>query len=188
MHKNIPNILTYSRLFAVPLLVLFFLLNIENNRLICCVIFIMASLTDWLDGYLARRWQVESPFGAFLDPVADKIIVAAALILLSSDIFYIYDLAYITIPAIIIISREILISALREWMAEKGLRDVVKVSNLGKYKTTFQMLAIICLLYGKKFFIIDTQPVGTVLLLISAGLALISMFSYFASAWPYIKK
>ena len=188
MHKNIPNILTYLRLAAVPLLVLFFLLNIENNRLICCTIFIIASVTDWFDGYLARRWQVESPFGAFLDPVADKVLVAAALILLSADIFYVYPQIYIILPAIIIISREILISGLREWMAEKGRREAVKVSSLGKYKTTFQMLAISCLLYGKKIYIIDLQSLGTVLLVISAGLTLLSMMNYFINAWPYMKK
>lgn len=187
MHKNIPNILTYLRLVTVPLLVLFFLINSEHNRLICCALFILASITDWLDGYLARRWQVESSFGAFLDPVADKVLVAAALILLSADIYYVYPQIYIIIPAIIIISREILISGLREWMAGKGLRDAVKVSSLGKYKTTFQMLAIICLLYGKKIYIADMQSVGTVLLLIAAVLTLLSMLNYLARAWPQMK-
>lgn len=188
MHKQIPNLLTYLRLFAVPLLVVIFLSPIEFNRAICAGIFIFASITDWLDGYLARRWKVESPFGAFLDPIADKIIVAATLVLLCADIYYVYDAAFLLVPAIIIISREILVSALREWMAEKGVRSAVKVSMLGKYKTTFQMLAIIALLYGKKIVGIDTQFVGTALLLIAAALTIISMCNYLSSAWPHIKE
>lgn len=188
MHKQIPNLITYLRLICVPLLVLFFLWPFEGHRTLCAAIFIIAAVSDWLDGYLARRWQVESPFGAFLDPVADKIIVAAALVLLCTDIFYAYPKLFITIPAIIIIGREICVSALREWMAEMGARDQVKVSVLGKYKTTFQMIAIIFLLYGKKFIGLDTQYIGTALLVIAAALTLISMFNYLALAWPHMRK
>ncbi len=189
MKSSIPNILTYLRLLCVPLMCYLFISEVEHYRLWCTVLFIVASITDWLDGYLARLWKVESPFGAFLDPIADKILVATALILLVSDNYYIMPSYFITIPAIIIISREILISALREWMAQLQLSNAVKVSNLGKYKTTFQMLAIIFLLYGQKIYtFIDSQRVGTVLLVIAAALTLISMANYLSSAFKEIKE
>jgi CDP-diacylglycerol---glycerol-3-phosphate 3-phosphatidyltransferase len=139
---TIPNILTCIRISLIPILVLVFYIPFAWHGGMLVAIFILAALTDWLDGYLARRLQQISPLGTFLDPVADKLLVAVALILLVER----YATPWLTIPALVIVGREIMVSALREWMAELGKRRHVSVSQIGKYKTAAQMSAIVLLL------------------------------------------
>lgn len=140
----------------------------------------MAAATDWLDGYLARRWQQTSLFGAFLDPVADKLIVVVALILILQS----HPSTSMAISVIVIVSRELMVSALREWMAEVGLRASIAVSMLGKFKTTFQMSAISLLLYQNPIGSIQTWKIGVILLYIAVALTLGSMIIYLNTAWP----
>ncbi len=177
---NLPNVLTMTRVFLIPLLVVAFYTPGEWTYLASGAIFSLAAITDWLDGYLARRLGLETPFGAFLDPVADKLIVAVALILLleqtASTVF--------SIPAMIIIGREIVISALREWMAELGKRSSVTVSTIGKIKTVMQMIAIIVLLTFSPASFPLFHQLGLVLLYVAAGLTLWSMVLYLKMAWP----
>nr|WP_277602518.1 CDP-diacylglycerol--glycerol-3-phosphate 3-phosphatidyltransferase [Parahaliea mediterranea] len=142
MQINIPNALTIMRILLIPVLVAVFYLPFEHHLLVAAVIFAVAAVTDWFDGYLARRLGQMTKFGAFLDPVADKLMVAVALVLLVER----HDTILFTLAACVIIGREIVVSALREWMAELGKRTSVAVSYVGKVKTAFQMLAIIGLL------------------------------------------
>lgn len=177
---NIPNILTLLRIVLIPVFVLLFYLPVEWARLSCALVFSVAAVTDWLDGYLARRWGQVSPFGAFLDPVADKLMVAVSLLLLvQAD-----PTPALAIPAAVIIGREITISALREWMAEMGARDEVSVSLIGKFKTAVQMVAILLLIYAEPLLGIPVFTVGFVLLYVAAILTLWSMVLYIKSAWP----
>ena len=182
MLLTIPNILTLLRIALIPALFIIFWLPYPWANPLCAIVFSVVALTDWLDGYLARRLQQYSNFGAFLDPVADKLMVSAALILILCD----DPSVWLAIPVAIIIGREIVISALREWMAELGKRATVAVSLLGKIKTTFQMLAIAFLLYQQPLFGIPLYWVGFVLLQIAACLTLFSMLIYLRSAWPYM--
>jgi len=177
---NLPNILSVLRIALIPVLVVVFLMPNQNAPLYATLIFAVASITDWLDGYLARRWQQTSAFGAFIDPVADKLIVAVALVL----VLYKSPTWYLLIPVVIIISREITVSALREWMAELGQRSVVQVSYVGKLKTAFQMLSIGCLIFYKPLFGLPIFEIGLALLYFAAMLTLSSMFSYLKAAWP----
>jgi len=170
---NIPNFLTLLRIALIPILILVFYLPYSWSYITASAIFIFAAITDWLDGLLARQLKQTSKFGAFLDPVADKLIVMVALILLIEE----YAAWWFTIPTMVIIGREIAVSALREWMAELGKRDQVAVSNLGKWKTACQMTAIIILLAFPahlNFFTI----IGFVFLLIAAGLTYWTMHQY----------
>jgi CDP-diacylglycerol--glycerol-3-phosphate 3-phosphatidyltransferase/cardiolipin synthase len=177
---NIPNILTLLRIVLIPVFVLLFYLPVEWARFSCALVFAVAAVTDWFDGYLARRWGQVSPFGAFLDPVADKLMVAVALLLLvQAD-----PTPALAIPAAIIIGREITISALREWMAEIGARAEVAVSVIGKFKTAVQMVAILLLIYETPVFGIPVFMVGFVLLYVAAVLTLWSMILYLRAAWP----
>ncbi|WP_445157903.1 CDP-diacylglycerol--glycerol-3-phosphate 3-phosphatidyltransferase [Halomonas sp. E14] len=179
---NIPNILTLARIAFIPLLVMFFYLPYAWSMPLAAGLFALASITDWLDGYLARRWNQATPFGAFLDPVADKLMVAVALALLIER----YDSMWLTLPALVIIGREIVISALREWMAEMGKRGSVAVSWLGKVKTTLQMLALLLLL---AFFPgTPLAQVGVVTLHVAAILTLWSMALYLRAAWPHLSR
>jgi CDP-diacylglycerol--glycerol-3-phosphate 3-phosphatidyltransferase/cardiolipin synthase len=187
MPFNLPILLTWLRILAIPLLIAVYYLppswaTIYERDAAATIIFMVAAFTDWADGYLARRLNQTSAFGAFLDPVADKLMVAAALILLvqlgRTD----------AIVATIIIGREITISALREWMAKIGASKSVAVSLLGKIKTFAQMLAIPLLLYYYPFAGIDTRQLGTVLIWIAALLTLWSMAYYLRMAWPEIAK
>jgi CDP-diacylglycerol--glycerol-3-phosphate 3-phosphatidyltransferase len=177
---NLPNILSVLRIALIPVLVAVFLFPNEHAALFATVIFAVASVTDWLDGYLARRWNQTSAFGAFIDPVADKLIVAVALVL----ILYKTPEWFLLVPVIIIIGREITVSALREWMAELGQRSVVKVSYVGKLKTAFQMLSIGCLLFHKPLLGLPIFEIGLALLYFASLLTLSSMFSYLKAAWP----
>ncbi|MBI3901873.1 MAG: CDP-diacylglycerol--glycerol-3-phosphate 3-phosphatidyltransferase [Nitrosomonadales bacterium] len=185
MPLNIPNLLTWFRIVMIPVfLAVFYLsddtISLHNKHLYSTLIFIFAAITDWLDGYLARRLNQGSAFGAFLDPVADKLMVAAALIMLVGlrqvDAFI----------AVIIIGREIAISALREWMAQLGAGKNIAVSMLGKVKTTFQMIAIPFLLYQEPLFGLPTYQLGTLLIYLAALLTLWSMVYYLMLAMPQI--
>ena len=139
---NIPNLITVLRVLLIPIFILLFYLPYQWSYLASASVFAFAAATDWLDGYLARRLEQSTPFGAFLDPVADKLMVAVALVLLVQE----HGNLWLTLPAAVIIGREIVVSALREWMAELGARAHVAVSNLGKWKTAAQMLALVILL------------------------------------------
>lgn len=202
---NLPNNLTIARILMIPLFVAIAywppamginqpaitnnaIANIGMNdvsesmlrHFLLTFVFILASITDWLDGYLARKMNLTSAFGRFLDPVADKLMVAAALIIL---VQWHPDIV-MAISAIVIISREIAVSALREWMAELGNRTSVAVSYVGKLKTAFQMVAITVLLLNWEAL----ELIGYVLMLISVVLTLWSMIIYLKAAWPYLKQ
>ncbi|GAB5606199.1 CDP-diacylglycerol--glycerol-3-phosphate 3-phosphatidyltransferase [Sideroxyarcus sp. TK5] len=187
MPLNIPNILTWFRIILIPVFIAVFyvpdeMLSLHHKHLLGTFIFWLASITDWLDGYLARMLNQGSAFGAFLDPVADKLMVVAALVIL-------LKLGYVdAIIAFIIIGRELTISALREWMAQLGSSKSVAVSMLGKLKTTFQMLAIMFLLYQEPLFGIPCDTVGTVLIYLAAILTLWSMVYYLMLAIPQISE
>jgi CDP-diacylglycerol--glycerol-3-phosphate 3-phosphatidyltransferase/cardiolipin synthase len=181
---TIPNILTALRIALIPVFVLVFYLPYWWAPLACTALFGLAAATDWLDGYLARRLEQQSPFGAFLDPVADKLIVVVALVLLVQ----INPSAWFAVPAAVIVGREIAISALREWMAEIGKRANVKVSMIGKIKTTAQMIALLLLLFRTPLGPIPTHAVGVVLLYVAALLTLWSMLIYLRAAWPMLTR
>jgi len=180
MQMTFPLFLTLMRIGLMPVLVLFFYLPYSWSSLVTASIFILAAITDWLDGYLARRMGLMSSFGAFLDPVADKLMVATALVLLVSR----NPAILFTLSAAIIIGREIAISSLREWMAEMGKRGQVKVSGLGKLKTIFQMTAISFLLFEQDLLGIPISLIGLILLYLAAALTLWSMWIYLHAAWP----
>lgn len=180
---SLPNWMTAARIILIPIFVLAFYLPFSFAHTFAAIIFAIACLTDWLDGYLARRLEQSSSFGAFLDPVADKLLVSTSLLLLLGE----RELPYITVPAIIIVGREIVISALREWMAEIGQRVSVAVSYIGKVKTIIQMLAIF-LLVAYSPFISWWGVTGIVLLYIAAGLTIWSMVVYLMIAWPELTK
>ncbi|WP_278801676.1 CDP-diacylglycerol--glycerol-3-phosphate 3-phosphatidyltransferase [Marinobacter nauticus] len=174
---NLPNILTMSRIVMIPVFVVIFYLPMQWSYLVSAILFALAGLTDWLDGYLARKLNQSTPFGAFLDPVADKLMVAVALAVLIEE----YSAVLLTIPATVIIGREIVISALREWMAEMGSRASVAVSYIGKIKTTAQMAAIVGLLAFPPGNFWAYVAIG--LLYIAAVLTLWSMVLYLKAAW-----
>ena len=185
MPFNFPIFLTWLRIVLIPLMIAVYYvpeawIGGVNRNLAAALIFIVAGSTDWLDGYLARRWNETSAFGAFLDPVADKLMVAAALILLVQ-----MDRVD-AILATIIIGREITISALREWMAQIGQHKSTAVSMIGKVKTAAQMLAIPLLLYHTPINGMEIQTLGTWLIYIAAVLTLWSMAYYMRMAWPHL--
>ena len=183
---NLPILLTWARVIAIPLLVAIYYAPFSNYAMmrdvLATVLFVGAAVTDWLDGYLARRWNQTSAFGAFLDPVADKLLVAACLIVL------VHDQRVHGLIALIIIGREITISALREWMASIGARTAVAVNQLGKWKTAVQMVALPMLLFNGVFLGIDTRLVGTWLIYIAAALTVISMVVYLKAAYPTLRE
>jgi len=184
MFFNLPTLLTWARIVAIPLVVGIFYLDLEDQtrNLIATVLFIVVALTDWADGYVARKLNMTSAFGAFLDPVADKFLVCASLLIL------VHLNRLHALVALVIIGREIAISALREWMAHIGASRSVAVHMLGKVKTTVQMVAIPFLLYhGALFGVIDTQLWGTVLIYLSAVLTVWSMVYYLQKALPEIR-
>ncbi|ACB34198.1 CDP-diacylglycerol--glycerol-3-phosphate 3-phosphatidyltransferase [Leptothrix cholodnii SP-6] len=184
MFMTLPTLLTWARIVAIPLIVGIFYLPLDTptRNLTASVLFVAVALTDWLDGYLARRLNQTSAFGAFLDPVADKILVCATLLILLQlgrvDVFI----------ALVIIGREITISALREWMAQIGASRSVAVHMLGKLKTAAQMTAIPFLLFdGKLFGVIDTHFWGTILIIAASLLTIWSMVYYMKKAVPEIR-
>ncbi|HZS69942.1 MAG TPA: CDP-diacylglycerol--glycerol-3-phosphate 3-phosphatidyltransferase [Burkholderiales bacterium] len=186
MILNIPNLITLSRIVLIPLLIGIYYLPSDwlgdgNKDITATIIFIVAGITDWLDGYLARRLNQMSAFGAFLDPVADKLIVVAALIVLMRfDPPRVHD-----IVALIIIGREVAISALREWMAKVGQATSVAVAFIGKLKTVSQMIAIPLLLFHDRLLGVDCQWWGTILINVAAVLTVASMLYYLRKALPY---
>jgi len=185
MPVNVPIILTWLRIAMIPLVVaLFYLpsqwLSLPLRDTVAALAFIIAALTDWMDGWLARRWNQASSFGAFLDPVADKLMVCAALLVL-------LHLGRVDVLiALVIIGREIAISALREWMAQIGASASVAVHQLGKFKTAAQMVAIPCLLYDQRLLGVNLAAAGQVLIGIAAILTVWSMCYYLRRAWPAI--
>ncbi len=185
MPLNLPNLVTWLRIILIPLMIgVFYLpdawLSFTGKNIAACAIFVIAALSDWLDGYLARALDQMSAFGAFLDPVADKLVVAAALIML-------VQLERVEpVIALIIIGREIAISALREWMAKLGRSGSVAVAYIGKVKTVSQMVAIPLLLFHDDLFeVLNTQWLGTILINVAAVLTVISMLHYLRRALPH---
>ncbi|RZU45228.1 CDP-diacylglycerol--glycerol-3-phosphate 3-phosphatidyltransferase [Fluviicoccus keumensis] len=179
---NVPNILTLMRVALIPVLVLlaYWPVPFELQNMLVAGVFLVAAITDWFDGYLARAWNQTSAFGRFLDPVADKLMVAAALVILVQW----HPHVLMVIAAVVIISREITISALREWMAEIGKRANVAVSSIGKWKTTAQMASITVLLMRVSAF----DYIGYGLMFIAVALTLWSMIIYLRAAWPDLKQ
>ncbi len=199
---NLPNILTFIRILVIPFLVILFYIPFKWGHLAAAILFGLAGLTDWLDGYLARTLHLSTRLGAFLDPVADKMLVCIVLVLIVGEPqfqfisllsngnlnVYAMPVAVITIPAAIIVSREIIVSALREWMAEVGKRTSVAVSRLGKIKTAIQMIALFILLYCGATTPSFVVIVGYLLLYIAAFLTMWSMLIYLKTAWPELKE
>lgn len=182
MRLNLPTWLTVFRVLLVPAVAALMCVDFPGRDQLAAAGFMLAAITDWFDGWLARRWQQESAFGAFLDPVADKLLVCVVLILL----VYQDPQLLVAVPVVLIIGREIAVSGLREWMAEKGARAAVAVGTLGKYKTTFQMVAMV-------FVLLDLSAprgllygIGLVLLWLSAILTLWSLWQYVRAAWPHL--
>jgi len=191
---TLPNILTWLRIAAIPLIVVLFYLPYRWSDPAAGLLFALAGITDSLDGYLARRLGQTSRLGTFLDPVADKLIVAVALVLIvSRGAPPLFGFSAATIDAIlvlcaaIIIGREIAISALREWMAELGQRKKVAVSRLGKYKTILQIVGLSLLLYRWDLFGLPVYALGVLLTVIASALTLVSMFAYLRAAWPELR-
>lgn len=183
MNINLPLALTIARVAAIPIVFGLFLTDLPQRGHWATVVFTVAGITDWLDGWLARRWSQTSKFGAFLDPVADKLLVAVSLTVLlherpSGELMFL---------CAVIIGREITVSALREWMAELGSRTSVAVNWIGKWKTGFQMTAIGMLLWGTPLLGIPIYTIGLGLLWIAAVLTIWSMLVYLRAAWPMMK-
>lgn len=188
MMLNVPNLLTLIRIALIPVFIVAFYLPFSWASQLTAFIFALAAVTDWFDGYLARRLGQTSAFGAFLDPVADKLMVAVALVLLVDQNPTPFAGFLMAIPAVIIIGREITISALREWMAEIGERASVAVSVIGKIKTMAQMLALVLLLYKDPIGDFSTALVGFIFLYIAVALTVWSMLIYIKAAWPILMK
>ncbi|ULQ46283.1 CDP-diacylglycerol--glycerol-3-phosphate 3-phosphatidyltransferase [Flagellatimonas centrodinii] len=184
MTMTLPLLLTLLRVAAIPVVLALFYVPIPYARQVATVIYIAACITDWLDGYLARRWDQTSRFGAFLDPVADKLLVATSLVLLLKD----RPDGILALLVCIIIGREITISALREWMADLGKRASVAVSWIGKWKTGFQMTAIGMMLWEQSTFGLPWYLMGYGLLFVAAVLTLWSMCLYLRAAWPMMRE
>jgi len=184
MPMNIPMFFTLFRIALIPVIVVTFYIPIGGSNVLAAILFMIGAITDWLDGFLARKLQQTSEFGAFLDPVADKLLVATALLLIVSK----HHFPFIAIPSAIIIGREITISALREWMAEIGKRTHVAVSKLAKFKTALQLIAIATLLayepHRSHGLLIGIT--GYMLLIVAAGLTCWSMILYLKAAWEGI--
>src|SRR5690625_3485858 len=187
MHLNFPMALTWLRIIVIPLFLLLFFIPHQwmaepVRDCIAAIIFVLAAVTDWLDGWLARRWKQTTAFGPFLVPVADKLMVTAALLIL------LYLGRIDPVVSFIIIGREITISALREWMAKLGASGSVAVHWLGKFKTAAQMISIPCLLYAQPLYDVPLFLIGKVLIVVAAILTLWSMFYYQSYAFPYFLK
>ena len=188
---NAPNLLTLLRIVLIPMFVLVYFLPYGWANEVTTALFIVAGITDWLDGYLARKLGQYSSFGAFLDPVADKLMVAAALLVLLADPriqAQVFDTRLFTVVVIVILGREIAVSALREWMAEIGSRKSVAVSVVGKFKTASQMLATGFLLWREPLAGLPILQIGEGLLYMAAGLTLWSMLVHLRAAWPILTR
>ena len=191
MRMNLPLVLTLARVAAIPAVLVLFYLPIEYARQWACVLYSAAAITDWFDGYLARKWNQTSKFGAFLDPVADKLMVAVCLVCLlhdASDSMTQLWRGVLAGMVAVIIGREITVSALREWMAELGQRAKIGVGVMGKVKTGFQMTAIGMMIWQANWPLLPWYDIGFGLLFIAAVLTLISMIQYLLAAWPMMKE
>lgn len=184
MRINLPLALTMGRVVAIPVVLGLFYVNWPHARQWACILFVIAAFTDWLDGYLARKWNQTSKFGAFLDPVADKLIVAVSLVMLLRD----DPGGVMAVLVAIIIGREITISALREWLAELGQRTTVAVSAIGKVKTAFQMTSIGLMLWQQPLWGLPLYELGYACLFVAAALTIWSMAIYLKAAWPFLKE
>lgn len=184
MPMNLPIMLTWLRILFIPLMVLFFYLDAWWAPFMTAFTFGIAGLTDWADGYFARKMQLESRFGAFLDPVADKLIVAVALLLIVER----EGAFWFTLAGTVIIGREIVISALREWMAQIGARSSMAVSYIAKVKTTAQIIALIFLLYNQNLFVVlPIREMGIIALVIATALTVVSMLQYMRAAFAAVR-
>ena len=184
MKFNIPNCLTFLRILLIPIIVLLFLSENESNRIIIFILFLVASITDYLDGFFARYMKQQTSFGEFLDPIADKLLVITTLMLLVSEN---NDILFL-IPVLIIISREFLVIAIRQRLAELGQYTKLSVLLISKIKTAVQLLSLLLLLYKFNFLGFDTYLYGTYLLQIASLLTLISFFYYVKKSWNVIIK
>ena len=182
MRITLPTAITLFRIALIPLFVVVFYLPFSWANIAATVIFAIASVSDWVDGYLARSMQQESSFGAFLDPVADKLMVVVIIVLLVEA----NPSIYLTLPSVIIVAREISISALREWMAQLGSSTTLKVSFIGKAKTVSQMFALGFMIFSEPFYGIPCFQVGLAIYYIAAVLTIVSMIIYLRAAWPVI--
>ena len=178
---NLPNKITLIRILMIPIFIIVYYLPLELNHIISAIIFAVAALTDWVDGFIARKYDMVTKFGEFLDPLADKLIVVAALALLLE----VYATPWFAIPAILIIGRELVISGLREWMAKIGLPNKVKVSMIGKVKTWVQMIAIAVLLIASNEYLFFSS-LGFILIYAAAFMSVWSMIHYLKQAWPQL--
>ena len=184
MKMTVPTMLTLARIVMIPVLVLVFYLPYKWTNFAAAFVFAFASVTDWLDGWIARRWHQYSAFGAFLDPVADKLMVATALFLIVQS----HPTKWMAVWAAVIVGREIAVSALREWMAELGQRKKVAVATVGKIKTIVQMVAVTLLLYQVPLLGIPVFTIGEWMLAAAALLTLWSGFEYLRAAWPSLRE
>ena len=183
MKLTIPTLLTLFRIVVIPVLVVVFYLPQTWTNFAATFVFVLGAVTDWADGWIARRWNMHSAFGAFLDPVADKLAVTVALLLIVEK----HPTHWMTLLAAVIIGREIAVSALREWMAEIGHRGRMKVAWLGKIKTIVQMVAISCLLYVVDMAGLPIFRIGEWLLALAGALTLLSGLTYLRAAWPALR-
>ncbi len=181
---SLPMLMTWMRVVLIPVFIVLYYLPIEQARFWSALAFMVAAITDWLDGYLARRFDQTSKLGAFVDPVADKLAVGAALVMVAAE----YQQLWVTLSAIVIIMRELAISGLREWMAEHQIRDVVAVSKLGKWKTAIQLAALVWLLYGGVLWGVNWGTLGFPALYLAAVLTVVTWVEYMRAAWPALKR
>ncbi|MCP4491415.1 MAG: CDP-diacylglycerol--glycerol-3-phosphate 3-phosphatidyltransferase [Gammaproteobacteria bacterium] len=184
MKLTLPTAITLFRIVLIPIFVVVFYLPFAWSNLAAAALFALASISDWVDGYLARMLKQESSFGAFLDPVADKLMVVVAIILLVQT----HPSIYIAIPSLVIVAREISISALREWMAELGDRTSVKVSFIAKAKTAAQLFSLSLMIYAEPVEGLPVFEIGMGFYYLAAIFTIVSMFIYLRAAWPVIKK
>ena len=184
MRMTLPTAITLFRIALIPLFVVVFYLPHSWANVVATLIFAVAGLSDWVDGYLARSMQQESPFGAFLDPVADKLMVVVIIVLLVEK----HPSVYVALPSIVIVAREISVSALREWMAQLGNSTAVKVSFVGKAKTMAQMLALGFMIFAEPFLGLPIFQIGLAIYYVAAILTIVSMVIYLRAAWPIITR
>ena len=182
MQVTLPTAITLFRIALIPLFVLVFYLPFSWSNVVATAIFALASFSDWVDGYLARSMQLESSFGAFLDPVADKLMVVVVIVLLVEA----NPSIYVALPSVVIVAREISISALREWMAQLGASTTVKVSYIGKTKTVAQMLALGFMIFAEPLMGLPIFQIGLGIYYLAAILTIASMIIYLRAAWPVI--
>ncbi|WP_049622821.1 CDP-diacylglycerol--glycerol-3-phosphate 3-phosphatidyltransferase [Frateuria defendens] len=189
MHINLPTWLTLFRVALLPVMVVVFYLPFRGHNFTAAVVFVLAAITDWFDGYLARRLNMTSAFGAFLDPVADKLMVAVTLFLLVESHRGGWPGIVMAVTAAIIVGREISVSALREWMAELGMRATVRVAFIGKLKTVMQMVALVVLIlqHEKDAEALRLYHIGEALLVLAGILTIWSGLYYLVAAWPYLR-